>query len=481
MLLQEGTSMSEAARRQQITQALDAYYANKDGAKDTLRITLRGPEILPVIEVPLDLPILNARSFRIAPRLADHPGVDAVRREPESLAAQGIVAELVRSSHRQADELKESLLDEGQEQPGVITRSGKLINANTRCVLLRELANEGMRKNRTLRVAVLPSDFTNEQELELESVLQKQREHKDEYNLVGELMMIQTLHDQAKMSDAEVNRLLRVKGGVKRVTDLRSVLDLMERARNLTTTPMPLSEFISEQDKRENWLALLAKVRQIDASEGRAAGDDHIRRWLIAYCAGLDSVHALRSASGTWVEDDVLPDLAEGASVASTVATAVAAPAPEPPASTPDAEPAGLDLLGGPSAPLPSANTVAVQRILDLSIAAKRAGEGAVELPGGTSASAPDVREAISGSVKRGLDSVKRRAAAGSRIQRPASALESTKKSLKDAIDALDDVVEERAFVAARAAVVDLYAEIVDLVAQLDDILGVSGTSPSDD
>lgn len=473
--------MTEAVRRQQITQALEAYYANKDGAKDTLRITLRGAEILPVIEVPLDLPVLNARSFRIAPKLADHPGADTVRRDPESPAAQRIVADLVRASHRQAEELKESLLDEGQEQAGVITRSGKLINANTRCVLLRELANEGKRKNRTLRVAVLPSDFTNEQELELESVLQKQREHKDEYNLVGELMMIQTLHDQAKMTDAEINRLLRVKGGEKRVTDLRAVLDLMERARNLTSSPMPLSEFISEQDKRENWLALLAKVRSIDATEGRPAGDDHIRRWLIAYCAGLDSVHALRAAAGTWVEDDVLPDLAEGATIASSVAAAVATPEPEPTATRAESEPVGLDLLGDAPAPTPSANTIAVQRILDLSIAAKRAGDGAVNLPGGSSASAPEVREAITGSVKRGLDAVKRRAAAGSRIQRPANALESAKKSLKDAVDALDDVVEERAFAAARAAVVDLHLEIVDLVAQLDDILGVNGSSGSDD
>jgi len=473
--------MTEAARRQQISQALEAYYASKDGAKDTLRITLRGPEILPVIEVPLDMPILNTNSFRIAPKLADHPGAETVRRDPESQAAQRIVAELVKASHRQSEELKESLKDEGQEQAGVITRSGKLINANTRCVLLRELCDEGKRKNRTLRVAVLPSDFTNEQELELESVLQKQREHKDEYNLVGELMMIQTLHDKAKMSDAEINRLLRVKGGEKRVTDLRAVLELMERARNLTSSPMPLSEFISEQDKRENWLALLAKVRSIDASEGRPAGDDHIRRWLIAYCAGLDSVHALRAAAGTWVEDDVLPDLAEGATVASTVATAVTAPPAEPKAPAAKPQPVGLDLLGDAPAPAPGADTEAIQRILDISIAAKRAGDGAIVLPGGSSVPAPEVREALSGSVKRGLDAVKRRAAAGSRIQRPANALEAAKKSLREAIDALDDVVEESAFAAARAAVIDLHAEVVDLVAQLDDILGVGGVAASDE
>lgn len=471
--------MTEAARRQHIVQAVEAYYASKDGAKDSLRITLRGPEVLPVIDVPLDLPILNAQSFRIAPRLADHPNVDQVRREPESAASQKIVAALVRSSHREADQLKESLQDDDQEQAGVITRSGKLINANTRCVLLRELCDEGRRKVKTIRVAVLPSDFTNEQELELESVLQKQREHKDEYNLVGELMMIQTLHDKAKMSDAEINRLLRVRGGQKRVADLRAVLDLMERARNLTSKPMPLSEFISEQDKRENWLALLAKVRTIDSNEGRSAGDDHIRRWLIAYCSGLDSVHALRAAEGTWVEDDVVPDLAEGTAVASTVAAAAVATPAEDEAPTPK-KPSGLDLLGDDPEPTPSADAVAVQRILDLSVAAKRAGDGSVKLPDGSKAAAADVREALAGSVKRGLDAVKRRNAAGTRIQRPASALESAKKALKEAVDAIDDVVEESAFRAAKAGVIDLYDDVVELLAQLEDSLGL-GTPSGDD
>lgn len=470
--------MTETARRQQINQVLEAYFASKDGAKDTLRITLRGPEVLPVIEVPLHLPVLNARSFRIAPRLADHQLVDQVRRDPESEVSQRVIAELVRASHRQAEELKDSLEGEGQEQAGVITRSGKLINANTRCVLLRELCDEGRRSLRTLRVAVLPSDFTNEQELELESVLQKQREHKDEYNLVGELMMIQTLHDQARMPDAEINRLLRIKGGERRVTDLRAVLDLMERARNLPTPPVPLSEFISEQDKRENWLALLTKVRSIDQTDGRLAGDDHIRRWLIAYFAGLDSVHTLRAASGTWIEDYVVPDLVESGSASDLLVAAVRNPKPQPHASVTTPEPAGLDLLGEAPSPAPSADSAAVQNILDLSVAAKQAGDGRhVLLPGGASAPAAEVRDAISGSVRRGLDNVRRRAAAGTRIQRPASTLESAKKSLKDAVDALDDVIDETAFVAARVAVDDLYAEIVELVAQLDEILG-AGSAP---
>ena len=80
-----------------------------------------------------------------------------IEADPYSPAAQRIVAELVRDSHRSAAALKDSLID-GQDQPGLITRKGKLVNGNTRCVLLRDLRAEGRITNSTIRVAVLPSD-----------------------------------------------------------------------------------------------------------------------------------------------------------------------------------------------------------------------------------------------------------------------------------------------------------------------------------
>lgn len=46
---------------------------------------------------------------------------DVVRRDPYGQDAQRVVAELVRSEHRHAGDLKDSLKD-GQDQPGVITR-----------------------------------------------------------------------------------------------------------------------------------------------------------------------------------------------------------------------------------------------------------------------------------------------------------------------------------------------------------------------
>lgn len=463
--------MTDASRQQHILQALRQHNEQQGGTRDTLRVPLRGYRVLEVVEVPLNLPALNADSFRIAPLLEDHPRAHEVRRDPYSPEAQEIVAGLVRKAHRHADELKESLID-GQDQPGVITRNGKLINANTRCVLLRELGREGKIPSTTIRVAVLPADVTGAEELELESVLQKQKEHKDEYNLVSELMMIKKLHEGAQMSDAAIARRLRISGGTRRVADLRAVLDLMERARYLTTTPLPLAEFIGAQDQRQNWLELLGRVNGVDADQGRQAGDDHIRRWLLAFHLGQDSVHRLRNAVGPWVEKDVLGDLAEGDGVAASVATAVNTPPAASATSQSDAPLLdGLHLLGEEPAPDPHADSVAVQRLLDLAVDTKRAGDGDVTLPDGEKVPAPDVRETLNRSVVRGLDAVRRRAAAGTRLNRPGNGLTQARNGLRDALDALDEVVDDPEFGVHRDNVVGLVDEVTTLVERVSAVL----------
>jgi hypothetical protein len=431
--------------------------------------------LLEVLELPLDLPVLNAESFRIAPALAEYPQADLVRADPYSPAAQRIVAELVRASHRHAEELKESLID-GQDQPGLITRKGKLLNGNTRCVLLRELRAEGRIATSSIRVAVLPADVVESQELELESVLQKQIEHKDAYNLVSELMMLKKLHEDAGMTDAAIARRLRM-GSALKVTDRRAALDLMERARRLTEPMLPLTAFINERDQAQNWLELLARVREADQREGRPAGDLVIGRWLIAYMLGFNSVHKLRHAQGTWVETDVLPDLAEAGDIAATIAETAAAPAAEQP--KPATRPAGVDLLGDEPPSSPDANSIAVRRLLNLTAAASRAGDGEVTLDGGETVPAADVRHSLAASVGRGLDASKRRTVAGNKLQRPCSALKQARDGLRDALNALDEVGDLPEFSSHRANALLLLEEVADLFDKVTEAIQGDDNGPS--
>ena len=458
--------MTESSREQHIAQAL-SQYSSQQGTKDTLRVPLRGGMLLEVIEIPLELPVLNADSFRIAPALAEHPQSALVRSDPTSPEAQHIVTDLVRKAHRHAEALKESLID-GQDQPGVISRKGKLINANTRCVLLRELRTEGRITTSTLRVAVLPSDVTEAEELELESILQKQIEHKDEYNLVSELMMLKRLHEGAGLSDAAIAKRLRTRSG--RVLDLREVLDLMERARRLTTPPMPLTAFIAERDQTQNWLELLGKVREIDARDGRPAGDLAIQRWLIAYVLGFSSVHKLRYAAGAWIETEVLPDLAEGNSVASAIADTAAMPGATAAPSQID-QPPGLDLLGDEPPPPADADATAVGNLLNLSVSAAQADGSDIELANGTVVPAADIKDVLIGSINRGLEARKRKSLAGSKLQRPIYGLTQARIGLREALEGLDEVGGRPEFEPLRDDALILVDEVGDLLDRINEVL----------
>jgi hypothetical protein len=457
--------MTSMSRAETIGRGLQEYRAHTGATRDTLRIPLRGSTLLEVIEIPLGIPLLNAESFRIAPRLADHDSAELVRSDPLSDEAQRVVADLVRASHRHVDELKESLLNEGQDQPGVITPDGVLINGNTRCVLLRELVREGRSSASTLRVAVLPADVGPGEQLGLESVLQKQREYKDEYNLVSELMMIEKLYSSAKMTDQQIATSLRTTGGAKRVKELREVLVLMHRARNLSSTPMSLTAFVAEQDQRQNWLELLRDVREIEPTLGREGADAHIRRWLLAYYSGNSSVHRLRSARGSWVEKEVIVELTESGDGAAAAIAAAASTALR--GSTVDSSkpvPKGLDLLGGPRAASQSEAGPQVQNMLDMMVDADLAGDGNVTLPNGQSLPAPDVRASIHAGVKASLEVLKRRESNANKLTRPITLLGQAKNTLRDVVDALDDVIDDPSFRQYRASVAALLEDTSEVV-----------------
>ncbi|WP_433530306.1 hypothetical protein ACQPYA_29730 [Micromonospora sp. CA-263727] len=476
--------MTESNRQQYILQALVDHKGEAD--PETVRLPLRNSKVLPVIEVPLGLPLLNADSFRIAPQLEEHPDRALVRASPESDEAQRIVAQLVRNAHRKAADLKENLLEEGgQTQPGVITRAGKLINANTRCVLLRELQREGKGPAGTLRVAVLPAGITDQELLELEMVLQQQVELKDKYQLVGELMMIQRLFNEG-FTDEQIARVLRTKG--KDVRESREILALMHRARQLLRDPLPLTAFevaTSDRDRRQNWSELLRDVKAIDNRESHRAGDLHIKRWLIAYFTKASSVHKLRLAVDDWVERDGLVDMLEDHQDLNFIVSdpegvgskddPIRVPPPTTGGTQPLAPPQrdgsdddlGLDLLGEePEDPEPVA-TGQVDAILDFVLAANKAGDEIIDLPNGAAMTGTEALDTVGRGVVAALDSVRRRRQAGGRLNRPIAELERARNALKTALESLDEVGDDPGFTAQWKRVAMTASQVEEVLDQL--------------
>jgi hypothetical protein len=341
-----------------------------------------------------------------------------------------------------------------------------LINANTRCVLLRELVAEGEITTNVIRVAVLP-DVTNAELLDLEAVLQKQREYKDDYNLVSELMMLKTLHEKAEMTEQQIAKRQRL-GKAREVTDRLDILVLMERARRLPGRTLPLSTFTHVKDQLENWKELLNRVRETEAKQGPDAADHLVRGWLFAYMLGYDSVHKLRHANGRWIEKDVVEHLLDRGDTSAEIAHAVAAAASDREPEAPD-ELQGVDLLDPDGNGTPGVDEVTVQHLLDVTLDAVAAQDGGtVTLPDGEERPADDVLEMLRASVGYGLEASKRRAQAGTRLARPASLLTIARNNLRDALDSLDDVLYDAAFTPQIGDLRELAEEVAALTDEMN-------------
>jgi hypothetical protein len=461
---------TEGSRRHHIQTALAAYNEQDAASRETYKVPFKGGITLPVIELKIEVPVLNDKSFRIAPLLADHPKADVVAADPDSAEAQAVVSELVRGAHRKVEDLKGSLSAGGQHHPGVITRSGKLINANTRCVLLRELWAAGDISSDRIRVAVLPQDFGPGDELQLESVLQQQREHKDEYNFVSELMMLRTLVDQAKLTPAQIAQQQdRGRNGEREVRTLLEVLNLMETACRLRDpeNPIPISTFVTGVGQAENWKGVLANYKKVQSAQGQAAADDLLRAFLVNTYLGTSAVHkGARAIDENWIEDDFVAELRSRTDdVAKALVNHIEKVAAEPPPETEELE--GGDLLDDDDDEPEAPGSLVGNATLGLVADVKAAGTGEIALADGTAVEAADAFTTLVESASEAIASSQR----GNRAERPVKAIEAAIKNLQRAHEALAEVVHDDEFEVYRTDAVDAVDQVRTLADQIDKLL----------
>lgn len=459
---------TEAVRKQVIQQALADRDSQPAESRETHRIAFQGGTLLlPVIEVPLDLPVLNEQSFRIAPQLADHPDLDQIMADPGGEQSQEVIAHLVRSVHRNTEELAADLVAKGQRDPGVITRSGKLINANTRCVLMRELFQAGEITTNRLRVAVLPTGFGPSDELQLESVLQQQRDWKDEYNFVSELMMLRKLVEGARLTPAAI-ALQQARGprGEQKVKSLLEILELMETGRRLLDPlhPIPISSFVTDKSQEENWTGILRKYKQLQGGPTPEAADDLLRGFMVANYLNLGAVHkGGRSIDEHWVSGEFVNALrGHDSDAARALVQHIEQRATEPaPASD---VPDGADLLGDipTTAPSPMGNAV-----LDLVTMAADDSRTVLSLADGTDLDVADARAVLADSAERAIANSNR----GNPAERPGKSMDNALRHLGNARDSLIDVVGTAEFEQVRSDVELAVEEAQIILDELSELL----------
>lgn len=163
------------------------------GLQETLTIEWRTkPQVVQVIDMPVDALYYNPGTHRIRAQRSYDPRLDRrLDDDPWSDESQDYLDYLLKAEpsdpskrDKDFDALKESLKDFRQNEPGLITREGILVNGNTRAAALRELAVA------EIRVAVLPDSCTWADINRVELSLQLRHDTRRPYSYINRLLTI---------------------------------------------------------------------------------------------------------------------------------------------------------------------------------------------------------------------------------------------------------------------------------------------------
>ena len=230
---------------------LDAYLTKSSALDDQkLRIPLKGkPEHLQVYRVPINYLIYNIRNGRFAAELLKKES--ELKRKLDSGAledAKIIQVLLLELNQSETDALKADLRDNGQLDPGVITRDGAVINGNRRMAILSALHEETQDpKFEYLRVARLPKDVDEKDLWRIEAGLQFAKEFRLNYSPINELLKLKEGWDSG-FSSAEISKTLLGRFTSSQVVEKLAILKLIESYLHFIGRP---GQYHVVQDERD--------------------------------------------------------------------------------------------------------------------------------------------------------------------------------------------------------------------------------------
>jgi len=217
--------MTQNFRAEAITKALEAYKAN--GLSRTETIEYRGTSRnLEVVTISPELPLLNPNNSRLRAQLLEHPQYTSVLTDPYFPESQKILASFL-SLTEKFGELRRQLEDWKQQEPGIISREGLLVNGNTRLTAIRDLGFQGF------DVAVLPKDATDNDFFEIEMSLQLRKLVHQDYTFTNELLLVDSYLTRTGNEQATINAMQWKRDGKKKLRLYQGYLALIQEIRTM--------------------------------------------------------------------------------------------------------------------------------------------------------------------------------------------------------------------------------------------------------
>ncbi|MBQ1096997.1 hypothetical protein KBY55_13045 [Streptomyces sp. b94] len=251
------------------------------GTRETVRVDWNEQQAhVEVIDLPLSGLYLNPGTHRIRAQRSHNAESDhALDKDPWTSESQDYLTFLLKASPTDPnvrdpdfDKLRESLEQFGQNDPGLVTHQGVLVNGNTRAVALRLLGVQ------TMRVGVLPESFTWADINAVELSLQLRMDHRRDYTYVNRLL---AMEEQASLgrTPEQIAKDFRIQ--VKTYHQERWILstikELIDRSKSGGGVALRLIDWEGAQERLKELHRLYVKLESVDRDQAEI-----LKEWRLA-------------------------------------------------------------------------------------------------------------------------------------------------------------------------------------------------------
>ncbi|MFD5567173.1 ParB N-terminal domain-containing protein [Streptomyces cadmiisoli] len=291
------------------------------GTRETVRVDWNGQQThVEVVDLPLSGLYLNPHTHRIRAQRSHDPSKDDILgKDPYGDEAQAYLRFLLKAQPTnpdvrdvEFDKLKEDLEQFGQNDPGLVTHHGVLVNGNTRAVALRELGAQSM------RVGVLPSSFTQADIDAVELALQLRLDQRRDYSYINRLL---AMEEQAALgrTPEQIAKEFRIRTSTYHQERwiLSTIKELNERSRSGGGAVLRLVDWEGAQERLKELQRLHVKLQTLDRDKAEV-----LKEWRLAAILLEFSKTDVRLIDEDFLTDDRLAEsLPDSLAVESTSRT----------------------------------------------------------------------------------------------------------------------------------------------------------------
>ncbi|MEV6178953.1 transcriptional regulator [Streptomyces sp. NPDC052015] len=256
------------------------------GIRETLTVEWRTkPLHVEVIDMPVDALYYNPGTHRIRAQRSHDPVRDLrLDEDPWSPESQEYLHYLLQAlpadpSKRdpEFENLAESLREYRQNEPGLITRDGVLVNGNTRRAALKELGVAN------IRVGVLPESCTWDDVSAVELSLQLRPDQRRDYSYINRLLAIEEQHLLGR-SLADIAREFRIRTATceQDLWILSCLRDLIDRSTD-GDAQLRLLDFEQHQEKLRELHRRYAKEVDVDRDKAELIKETRLAAIVLGF------------------------------------------------------------------------------------------------------------------------------------------------------------------------------------------------------